>query len=845
MNERTRQAYLSRSSLICCVLAAVVFAPFAGVIASAQTAQPSAVASAAPKADARAAALARIEAAIEARRKELNIPGMSFAIVKGDEVIYLKGLGFKDFERKIAVTPDTLFAIGSSSKAFTALAAAMSQDEGKLSLDDSPKKFLPYFKLQDPEADAKIVMRDLLSHRSGLNRTDLAWITGRLSREEIIRVAGEAKPTAKFREKFLYQNVMYGAAGEAVARAQGRSWDDLMRECIFRPLGMTRTVTTIGDMTKSSDYSFGYDYAPATKVTRRLPFRDFPQMAPAGAINSSARDMTNWLRLMIGGGAFAGKRLVSEAAMAELVKPHIEIAPKLAYGLGWFLREWRGKPVVEHGGNVDGFNALVAFMPEERLGFVMLTNVTSSPLGQTAMEAVWSNLAGDVNARQASQPSSPLAGELQRKTGKYLFAEANLSVDVALADGKLTANVPGQPLYTLQDAGGGRYALTVNGGALPGYFASFRPVKANEAELEMLLEQPQGNLVLSRVKPVTADGKPIESTAGADAAATETLRALVGIYAAKDGRGTIEVAERAGKISLVVPGQPPYPLSPRDLNVFRTGGLPDTYSVRVDRDAAGKISGITLRQPEGEFAFTRAADFKAPFTTEELMTKVIAAMGGEAALRNHKSLRQTFEVDFENQGIKGAGTTLTSAPNLYRQEMRLTALGKEIARITETFDGTRKVSETTFSPIDEASGAALDNARIEADFYQPLDWRTLFKTIEITGTKKVGDEECYVVRKTPVAGNVITDYVSAQTFLVMRRDSVQASSTSEVTQPVTETFSDYRAVDGINLPFKVVAQQPSIGTIVMRMTEARANVPLAADVFRVPAMTANASAADR
>lgn len=841
MRECTRQVYLSRSSVICCVLA-VVFAPFAGFIASAQTAQPATVASAAPKTDAHAAALARIEAAIEARRKELNIPGMSFAIVKGDEVIYLKGLGVKDFERKVAVTPDTLFAIGSSSKAFTALAAAMSQDEGKLSLDDSPKKFLPYFKLQDPEADAKIVMRDLLSHRSGLNRTDLAWVTGKLTREEIIRVAGQAKPTAKFREKFLYQNVMYGAAGEAVARAQGKSWDDVMRERIFLPLGMTRTVTTIGEMTKSNDYSFGYDYAPATKITRRLPYREFPQMAPAGAINSSARDMTNWLRLMIGGGAFAGKRLVSEAAMAELVKPHIEIAPKIGYGLGWFLREWKGKRVVEHGGNIDGFNALVAFMPEERLGFVMLTNVTSSPLGQTAMEAVWSNLAGYAGAN-AAQPSSPLAGELQRKTGKYLFAEANLSIDVALADGKLTANVPGQPLYTLQDGGGGRYALTVNGSALPGYFASFRPVKANEAELEMFLEQPQGNFTLARIKP--ADPKAAGDTMK-DTATEGTLRALVGSYTLKEGKANIEIVERDGRVLLVVAGQPSYPLYVREPDVYGATGLPDSYSVKATRDAAGKITGITLRQPQGDFPLTRAASFNAPLTAEELMNKIVAAIGGEAALRNRKSLRQTFAIDFENQGITGTGTTLGSAPNLYRQEVRLTALGKEIAQITETFNGTREVTQTTFSPTDEASGAALDNARLEADFYQPLNWRTLFKTIEITGTKKVGDEECYVVKKTPVAGNAITDYVSTQTFLVMRRDSLQTSSTSEVTLPVTETFSDYRTIDGVRVPFKIVTEQPSIGTIVMRVTEARANVPLTADAFGVPAVTTrNANAAGK
>ena len=154
------------------------------------------------------APLAEIEKTIDAKRKELGIPGISLAIVKDDKIIYLKGLGLKDVEHKLPVTPDTRFAIGSATKAFTGMLAVMSADEGKLSLDDSPKKFLPYFTLRDPDAAAKITIRDLLSHRSGLNRTDLAMVTGLLTREELIRVAGMAKPTAKLGEKFQYQNVM-------------------------------------------------------------------------------------------------------------------------------------------------------------------------------------------------------------------------------------------------------------------------------------------------------------------------------------------------------------------------------------------------------------------------------------------------------------------------------------------------------------------------------------------------------------------------------------------------------------------------------------------------------------
>lgn len=818
----------ARMLLVALVLTTLVFTP--PLAAHAQSNKPTpqpAVASS------DAAALARIETALDARRKELNIPGMSLAIVKDDKVIYMKGLGVKDFERGVPVTPDTLFAIGSSSKAFTAMAAVMSQDDGKLSLDDSPKKLLPYFKLHDAEADSKITIRDLLSHRSGLNRTELAWITGRLNREEIIRVAGLAKPTAKLGERFLYQNVMYTAAGEAVARAQKQTWDDVIRKRIFQPLGMKRTVTTVPEMTKSDDYSFGYDYAPATKVTRRLPTRDFPSLAPAGAINSSANDMAQWVRLMLGGGMFDGKRLVSEAGMAEITKPQIEVAGKtFSYGLGWFLREWKGNRVVEHGGNIDGFNALVAMLPEKRLGFVLLTNVTSSPIGETAMETIWSNLAGETQAPAAQVASS--ANDAERKVGKYLLAEANMTIEITSKDGKLTASVPGQPVYTLEDTGAGRYALTTGGTTLPNFFASFRAVKTDEAELEIFLEQPQGNFVLRRIK---------EASGGAevDAVAPEAMRALVGRYETKGGEGKVEVAEVAGKVSLVVAGQPPYALIPREKDLFTAAGLPDGYAVQANRDAAGKVTGITLRQPQGNFEFARADAFKAPMTVDELMAKVVAAVGGEAALRRHTSLRETFTLDLEHQGVTGKGTISQRAPNLYRQELQLSALGKEIATASEIFDGTRGVDTTSFTPVEELSGAALANRRIGADFHQPLNWRTLFKTVEITGTKKVGDEESYVVKKTPAEGHPITDYVSTTTFRVLRRDSVAASSTSDIALPVTETFSDFRTVESVLLPFKTVTTHPTMGTITLNITDARFNVPVADNLFRAPVMRAAAA----
>ena len=271
----------------------------------------------------------------------------------------------------------------------------MAQDEGKLSLTDSPKKYLSYFHMSDPDTDKNIQIRDLMCHASGLNRTDLAMITGRLNRQQLIEVAGQAKPTAKLREKFQYQNIMFGAVGEIAATVEKTPYEKLIQTRVFQPLGMTNSTMTIADMTKAKDYSYGYSYNFDTKMTERVPFREISDIAPAGAINSSARDMAEWLRFVMNGGTVNGKRLVSESGYTEWLKPQMNIQKGFDYGFGWFLQDWNGLKVVQHGGNIDGFNSMVAMIPEKHIGFVMLTNVSASPLGNDLMPIVWSNILGD------------------------------------------------------------------------------------------------------------------------------------------------------------------------------------------------------------------------------------------------------------------------------------------------------------------------------------------------------------------------------------------------------------------------------------------------------------------
>ena len=820
--------------LVPALLASITLAPFQSA-ALAQAKPQAATTNASASSSDLASRLAAIEKAVEEKRKAYHIPGISLVIVKDDQVIYMKGLGLKNIERNLPVTPDTLFAIGSSSKAFTALAAAMSADDGKLSLDDSPRKYLPYFKLHDTETDARITIRDLLSHRSGLDRTDLSMVSGKLSREELIQVAGRAKPTAKLGEKFLYQNVMFAAAGEAVAKAQNTTWDKFIEKRIFKPLGMKASNTTVAETLKAKDYALGYTYNDATKETKHVPMREIIPAAPAGAINSTARDMAQWLRLMLGKGVFEGKRLVSEKSFNELISRQHKVTDKIGYGLGWFLRDWHGHKVVEHGGNIDGFNALVALMPDQKLGFVLLTNITGSPLGPFTMETIWSNLVGkpETNATASKAP----AGDPALEVGKYLFTEAGMTLEVDLKDGKLLLNVPGQPIYTLEAVGARRYKLA---GAPEGFFVTFRPVKDKETETEMYLEQPHGNYTLARVKADAATSSPKPEAPPSTAANYDgPLTELIASYELKGGGPVIEIAVKESKVSLVVPGQPAYPLVEREKDRLTSPVLPDTYSVSVKRDPAGKVSGIIIKQPEGEFEFTRAATAAAPasaslISVDELMAKVVAAHGGEENLRKHKSSMITIDMNFEHQGMTGTGTIFAKAPNALATIIDLMAVGKKVGTMYEYFDGTQGGEVSTFSPEEVKAGKSLEDARITSDFYEPLNWKKHFKSVEIKRMSKLGDEDVYVVVQTPEKGNVITDYYSARSYLLLRRDTTQTSNTSQISIPVTETYSDYRLVDGVMIPFKTVTNIMTIGDIVSTIKTIKFDVQIPDTAFKKP-----------
>jgi CubicO group peptidase (beta-lactamase class C family) len=339
---------------------------------------------------------AQLDAYVTATMKEWKVPGLALAIVKDDSIVYAKGYGTRTVGKSEPVDANTIFAIGSASKAFTAALVAMAVDDGKMKFDEKVSAYLPGFQLYDQYASRELTIRDALSRRSGLSRGDFAWYLGGLERADLLRRVRYLEPTWSFRSMFGYQNIMFLAAGEATAAAEKSSWDDQIRTRIFSPLGMTSSSTTVRALAEQPNVATPHYDLNDTLVT--APWKNIDNIAPAGSINSNVRDMAQWLRLQLGHGTYAGKQLISERNHAEMWMPNTLIrlegmqarymapgANLAEYGMGWFLQDYNGRLAVHHGGNIDGMSAMVAMLPSEKLGIVILTNLNGTP----APLAVW------------------------------------------------------------------------------------------------------------------------------------------------------------------------------------------------------------------------------------------------------------------------------------------------------------------------------------------------------------------------------------------------------------------------------------------------------------------------
>lgn len=314
--------------------------------------------------------------------------GVAIAIVKDDKLVSAKGYGIRELGKPDKVDADTVFAIASNSKAFTTAALAILVDEKKLAWNDKVSKFLPDFQMYDPWVTSELTIRDLVTHRVGLDTFsgDLLWYETTYSPDEILRRVRFLKPVSSFRTQYGYQNLMFIAAGKVVEKASGKSWCSFVTERILTPLSMTRTVCSINNLPDNA----AWPHNESGGTLRKLHRGNVDGSYAAAALNSSVNDLSKWVRLQLGGGKFDGKQIISENQAWSLHQPYLAQQVSLngsrqnptrhfsGVASGWFVYDYHGVKVINHSGGLDGMLSYTVLIPEKNAGFVILTNSESA-----------------------------------------------------------------------------------------------------------------------------------------------------------------------------------------------------------------------------------------------------------------------------------------------------------------------------------------------------------------------------------------------------------------------------------------------------------------------------------
>ena len=543
--------------------------------------------------------------------KEWNVPGVGIAIVQDSQVVLAKGYGLRDVEAGLPVDENTLFAIGSSSKAFTAATVCMLAQDGLISLDEPIIKYLSDFKLFDEYATQKMTARDLLSHRSGLPRHDLVWYGSEKSREELFKSLQYLEPTASFRGAWQYQNLMFMTAGYLVERMTGNSWEAYTKERIFDPLGMDEANFSVDKMSNSANAAAGY--GEENKQLKRLPYRNIDAIGPAGSINASAKEMANWVLAQVNEGTFNGEEVLPADKVKEMHKPNMIVSNNLTdeyffyslYGMGWFITDYRGVHMVQHGGNIDGFSAMVAMSPDKKFGMVILSNKNGTPAPTIIRNYIFDKLSGQEpvnwNEKLLAQVK---AAELKSKTtpeDKVRVANTIPSHPLEAytgnfehpAYGAIEIKLDGDSLAIIHPA------IEEGDNKMAHYHYDIFTVGSGIGQLKIQFHTNANGQIDQFSIPFELGLDPIEFMRKEKM----DFSRFEGEYILVAGQLTTRVVEKDGILKWAVPGQMEYTLDYVKDNLFSLKGIPGFTVKFVEK--SGEISGLESIQPNGTFPAVR------------------------------------------------------------------------------------------------------------------------------------------------------------------------------------------------------------------------------------------------
>jgi len=565
-------------------------------------------------------AIATLLQLADSLRQKQQVPGIGIGIIQDGKIALAGGVGQRDAEKNLPVTAQTLFAIGSSSKAFTAMGLGLLVDDGKLEWDKPVIQYMPDFQLYDEFATKEMTAVDLVTHQSGLPRHDLMWYGSSFSRQEIYNRLRFLPPNKSFRSTWQYQNLMYMTAGVLIERLSGKSWEEFTRERIFKPLGMANSVFSVKEVPKTAETAL--PYRKDGDKAERIPNREIAAVGPAGSIHSNVNDMLKWVQMHLDAGKVNGQAFIGADAINKMHHPHKVIesseSPEFpefsarSYGLGWFVYNRGDMKVVQHGGNIDGFSAYVYMLPKQQIGMVFLTNRDG-----TGLPGVLANYATDLLL------DKPYTDWYTKAFGD----ESKKEEEKKDEESKKKKPVPGTtPSHALKDYAGkyehpgyGIMEVKMVGDSLHMAFNSFDATLRHwhydvfNAFIKELESDVLVNFYNNKDGVIEKLSAPMEPSMPEDVVFTKLppdllnddkyIASISGAYELESATCTVE--KKGAKLYVTLVGQPPYELTPYRDNEFKLKDLNGFSLVFYFENGAEKASAAEFHQPNGVFKAVR------------------------------------------------------------------------------------------------------------------------------------------------------------------------------------------------------------------------------------------------
>ncbi len=562
------------------------------------------------------------DAYMEQTLKDWNTPGVGVGIVVNDKLVFAKGYGYRDYEKKLPFTPKTMQPIASNSKLFTAVAAGMLVEEGKLTWDKPIRESVPNIQFYNDQLNSNVTLRDMLSHRTGVTRHDLIWFKSPFTRKELFERLKYLEPQEPLRTTFLYNNLMFAAVGQIIELKSGKKWEDFVRERIFTPLDMSATNYTIADMLKQPDYGVPFREKRDSFELYKIPYyEDTEGVAPAGAVISNIDELSHWLGALMNEGKYNGKQVLPASVVKATLQPAIGLPNTAgealgyweilnpAYGMGRQTASYRGKLLTFHGGDLPGFHSQVSFMPNDKIGVIVLViSDHSAPLYNIISYNIYERLLG---LDQTPWSQRQLA---QRLANKKAGTEARSKAGGDRVPNTKPSHALGDYLAEYENPAYGILKIGLQGDQLQFSFHEFHfplnhfhydrfdtPDDEQYGKFSVNFRtNPQGDIDNA---VISLDQAEVVFTRKPESLEASVLEKLAGVYLTPS-KVKFEVRYQPGTgLMIAFPGAPPQKLIHVKGMQFRTPLFADDIYEFVLEN--GQVKSLKERTPSGEYSFTR------------------------------------------------------------------------------------------------------------------------------------------------------------------------------------------------------------------------------------------------